>query len=205
MTSAGCGFPGVLLPRWPLRACCHRRGSADAARSRATDPAATRAHPAAILGLRCCTARATQGTWITAFGASTAIASTVSRRGQRTPHHTPMTIPTTVEASLYRGVSAALKKAVYRDRWRSRRRAAGVGVLAAAGALRPGLRTRPPFAAAGCSVPCSVAPRPRSALRAQAPGHQPVASSARPRGQGPPPAPGGPVPGPDGGLGHNQP
>jgi winged helix-turn-helix protein len=29
--------PGVLLPRWPLRACCYRSGSADAARSRATD------------------------------------------------------------------------------------------------------------------------------------------------------------------------
>ena len=40
-------------------------------------------------------------------------------------------------------------------------------------------------------------------FRAQAPRHQPVAGSARPRGQGPPPAPGGPVPGPDGGLGHN--
>ena len=96
-------FPGVLLSRGPLRACCYRRGSAAAARSRATDPAATRAHPAAILGLRRCTARATQGTWITAFGASTAIASTVSRRGQRRPHHTPRTIPTTVEASLYWG------------------------------------------------------------------------------------------------------
>src|ERR1035437_1003347 len=99
------GFPGVLLSRWPLRACCYRSGSADAARSRATDPAATRAHPAAILGLRRCTARATQGTWITAFGPSPAIASPVSRRGQRRPHHTPMTIPATVEASLYRGVS----------------------------------------------------------------------------------------------------
>jgi hypothetical protein len=41
-------------------------------------------------------------------------------------------------------------------------------------------------------------------LRAQAPRHQPVASSARPRGQGPPPAPGGPVPGPDSGPGHNR-
>jgi hypothetical protein len=29
-------FPGVLLSRWPLRACCYRSGSADAARSRAT-------------------------------------------------------------------------------------------------------------------------------------------------------------------------
>jgi hypothetical protein len=55
-------FPGVLLPRGPLQACSYRSGSADAARSRATDPAMTRAHPAAILGLRRCTARATQGT-----------------------------------------------------------------------------------------------------------------------------------------------
>ena len=61
-TSAFCGFPGVLLSRWPLRACCYRRGSADAARSRATDPAATRADPAAILGLRRCTARAARRT-----------------------------------------------------------------------------------------------------------------------------------------------
>jgi hypothetical protein len=43
-------------------ACCYRSGSAAAARSRATDPATTRAHPAAILGLRRCTARATHGT-----------------------------------------------------------------------------------------------------------------------------------------------
>jgi D-arabinose 1-dehydrogenase-like Zn-dependent alcohol dehydrogenase len=40
-------------------------------------------------------------------------------------------------------------------------------------------------------------------FRAQVPRHQPVASSARPRGQGPPPAPGGPVPGPDSGPGNN--
>jgi len=44
----------------PLRACCYRSGSADAARSRATDPATTRAEPAAILGLRRCTARGTR-------------------------------------------------------------------------------------------------------------------------------------------------
>ena len=122
-------------------------GSAAAARSRATDAAETRAHPAAILGLRRCMARAIQGTWITAFGASTAIASTVSRRGHRRPHHTPRTTPTTVKASLYWGVCAALKKAVYRDwwrsKWRSRRRAAGPGVLAAAGAVGPGSRNRP--------------------------------------------------------------
>ena len=61
-TSALCGFPGLLLSRWPLRACCHRRGSAAAAHSRATDPATTRAEPAAILGLRRCTARATRRT-----------------------------------------------------------------------------------------------------------------------------------------------
>jgi hypothetical protein len=41
-----------------------------------------------------------------------------------------------VEASLYRGVSVALKKGAYRDRWR----AAGVCVPTAAGALVPGLR-----------------------------------------------------------------
>jgi hypothetical protein len=73
MGRAFCGFPGVLLSRWPLRACCYRRGSADAARSRATDPAATRAEPAAILGLRRCTARAARRTLNTAFGASMAI------------------------------------------------------------------------------------------------------------------------------------
>jgi len=39
---------------------------------------------------------------------------------------------------------------------------------------------------------------------AQAPRHQPEPSSARPRGQGPPPAPGGPVPGPDTSLGNNR-
>jgi hypothetical protein len=55
-------FPGAFLSRWPLRACCYRRGSADAARSRASDPAATRAEPSAILGLRRCTARAARRT-----------------------------------------------------------------------------------------------------------------------------------------------
>ena len=40
------------MSRWPLRACCYRRGSADAARGRATAPTATKAEPAAILGLR---------------------------------------------------------------------------------------------------------------------------------------------------------
>jgi len=40
-------------------------------------------------------------------------------------------------------------------------------------------------------------------FRAKAPRHQPEASSACPLCQGPPPAAGGPVPGPDGGLGNN--
>ena len=106
-------FPGVLLSRGPLRACCYRSGSAAAARSRATDPAVTRAHPAAILGLRRCTAQATQGTWITAFGASTAIASTVSRRGQRrkpTPNAALAKMPPSqgpLRACCYRSGSAA--------------------------------------------------------------------------------------------------
>ena len=56
------GFPGVLLSRRPLRACCYRSGSADAARSRATDPATIRTDPATILGLRRCTARAAHRT-----------------------------------------------------------------------------------------------------------------------------------------------
>src|SRR6476646_8533934 len=47
--------PGLLLSR-----CCHHRGSAAAARSRATAPATTRAEPAAILGLRRRTARGTR-------------------------------------------------------------------------------------------------------------------------------------------------
>jgi hypothetical protein len=41
---------------------CYRSGSADAARSRATAPTTTRADPAAILGLRRCTARGTRRT-----------------------------------------------------------------------------------------------------------------------------------------------
>ena len=40
----------------------YRRGSADAARSRATAAAAARAEPAAVLGLRRCTARAARRT-----------------------------------------------------------------------------------------------------------------------------------------------
>jgi hypothetical protein len=80
------------------RTRCHRSGSADAARSRATDPATTRAYPTAIRGLRRCTARAAHGTVTTTYGASPATASTDSRRGQRRPGHTPVTIPTTMTA-----------------------------------------------------------------------------------------------------------
>jgi hypothetical protein len=110
-----------------------------------------------------------------------------------------------VEASLYWGVSVALNKGAARDRWRSRRRAAGAGVPAAAGGLGARLAQHPlPL------QPLNILLHVLSHLgrgrrfRAQAPRHQPVASSARPRGQGPPPAPGGPVPGPDGGLGNNR-
>ena len=112
--------------------------------------------------------------------------------------------PHDVEASLYWGVFVALKKGAARDRWRSRRRAAGVCVPAAAGASVPGLRNTPSLCSRWmfCCHVLSHLGRGRR-FRAHAPRHQPVASSARPRGQGPPPAPGGPVPGPDGGLGHN--
>src|SRR6185369_6872010 len=68
------------------------RGSADAARSRATAPATTRAEPAAVLGLRRRTARGTRRAWNTASQASPAIAPTVSRRGWRRPDRTPKTI-----------------------------------------------------------------------------------------------------------------
>ena len=63
--------------------------------------------PAAILGLRRCTARAARRTPNTTFGASAAIASTVSRRGWRRRHGTPMTIPAT---------GAARSARAYRDR-----------------------------------------------------------------------------------------
>jgi hypothetical protein len=152
-------FPGVLLSRWPLRACCYRRGSADAARSRATDPAATRAEPAAILGLRRCTARAARRTPYTAFGASMATASTVSRRGWRRRHDTSMTIHATGETSSYRRKN------------RDSRRAAGVSVPAVAGACVPGLRIRSiccrkfscTWAGVGASVPRphATSPLPR--------------------------------------------
>jgi len=69
------------------------------------------------------------------------------------------------------GVSVARKKGAYRDRWRDRRRAAGVGVRAAAGALGPGSRNTPSlcsrwmfccmFCRASAGVGASV-PRPHA-------------------------------------------
>ena len=173
-------FPGLLLSRWPLRACCYRRGSADAARSRATDPAATRAEPAAILGLRRCTARAARRTLNTAFGASVAIASTVSRRGWRRRHGTPMTIHATGETSSHRRKN------------RDIRRAAGVSVPAVAGACVPGLRIRSiccrMFSCTSAAVGASV-PRPHAtSAKPAAPAHSARARCRRPAAQCPAPA-----------------
>jgi hypothetical protein len=179
-------YPGVLLSRWPLRACCYRRGSADAARSRATDPAATRAEPTAILGLRRCTARAARRTPNTTFGASAAIASTVSRRGWRRRHGTPMTIPAT---------GAARSARAYRDR----RRAVCVSGPAVAGASASSLRNRSlrclsisaraemffsTSALANASVPRPHATSPKPA----APAHSARARCRRPEAQCPAPA-----------------
>jgi hypothetical protein len=151
-------FPGVLLSRWPLRACHYRRGSADAARSRATDPAAIRAEPTAILGLRRCTARAARRTFKATFGASLATASTVIRRGWRRRHGTPMTIHATGET-----------RPNHRKN-RDGRRAAGVSVAAVAGAPEASLRTDPFAAHPTRPGPrCSPAPRPRLALPRQGP------------------------------------
>jgi hypothetical protein len=155
-------FPGVLLPRWPVRACCYRSGSADAARSRATDPATTRAEPTAILGLRRCTARGTRRTQNTTVQASSAIAPTVSRRGWPKPYRTRRTVPTTGAPTLYR---------VFSDRWRA------VNVCAAvAGTSMPRLRIRSfccsmyccASARAGASVPRPHATSPKPAAHVHA-------------------------------------
>jgi hypothetical protein len=160
--------------------CRYRRGSADAARSRATDPAATRAEPAAILGLRRCTARAARRTLNTTFGASAAVASTVSRRGWRRRHGTPTTIPATEKTG-----SARWK---YRDS----RRAAGVSVPAVAGASVPGLRNRSiccwRFSSTAARVGASV-PRPHATSpKPAAPAHSARARCRRPAAQCPAPA-----------------
>ena len=176
-------FPGVLLSRWPLRACYYRRGSADAARSRATDPAATRAEPTAILGLRRCTARAARRTPNTTFGASAAIASTVSRRGWRRRHGTPMTIHATGET---RSIRTVRKN-------RDSRRAAGVSVPAVAWASVPSLRIRSlccrrKFSCTSATVGASV-PRPHATSpKPAAPAHSARARCRRPAAQCPAPA-----------------
>ncbi len=185
-------FPGVLLSRWPLRACRYRRGSADAARSRATAPAAIRAEPAAILGLRRCTARATRRTLYTTFGASLAIASTVSRRGWRRRHGTPMTIHASGETRPDQRKN------------RDSRRAAGVSVAATiAGASASSLRNRslrcPSNPGRAEMFSSTSAP---SALPCQGP--TPPARSQQRLPTRPGPAAGGPVPGPSGSLGNNE-
>ena len=84
--------------------------------------------------------------------------------------------------------------------------AAGRGCLRPGGSRRLGARLAQQVPLQPLDVLLHVLSRLGRGRRfgAQAPRHQPVASSARPRGQGPPPPPGGPVPGPDGGLGHNR-
>ena len=168
-----------MAHRPPMRGC-YRRGSAAAARSRATDPAATRAEPAAILGLRRCTARAARRTLCTAIGASMAIASTVSRRGWRRRHGTAMTIPATGRTSSHRRKN------------RDSRRPVGVSVPVVAGVCVPGLRIRSiccrmfscTSAAVGASVPRPHATSPKPA----APAHSARARCRRPAAQCPAPA-----------------
>ncbi len=185
---AFCGFPGVLLSRWPLRACRYRRGSADAARSLATDPAPIRAEPAAILGLRRCTARAARRTLNTVGSASAAIASTVSRRGWRRRNGTPMTIPATVRTGLDQRKN------------RDSRRPAGVSVPAVAGASASSLRKKSlrcpssssvrakKFSSASAPVGASV-PRPHATSpKPAAPAHSARARCRRPAAQCPAPA-----------------
>ena len=92
----------------------------------------------------------------------------------------------------------ALKKGADRDRWRSRRRAAGVGVPAAARSLGARLAQHPlplqPLDVLLHVLPPHLGPRRR--FRAEAPRHQPEASSARPLRQGPLPAPAAQCPAP---------
>jgi hypothetical protein len=181
--SPGSLFPGVLLSRWPLRACYYRRGSADAARSRATDPAATRAEPAAILGLRRCTARAARRTLNAMGSASAAIASTVSRRGWRRRHGTLRTTLATGETRPNQRKNS------------DTRRAAGVSVAAVAGAPAASLRKKslrccpsiPARAARFSSASARVgasAPRPHATSpKPAAPAHSARARCRRPAAQ----------------------
>ena len=181
--------PSTVFPVFSYRggACCYRRGSADAARSRATDPAATRAEPAAILGLRRCTARAARRTLNAMGSASAAIASTVSRRGWRRRHGT------------LRTTSATGETRPNQRKNRDIRRAAGVSVAAVAGASAASLRKKSlrcpsiPARAAmfsstsapvGASVPRPHATSPKPA----APAHSARARCRRPAAQCPAPA-----------------
>ena len=127
---------------------------------------------------------------IATFGASAAIASTVSRRGWRRRHGTPMTIRAT---GRNRGPSQA-------ERSRSIRRAAGVSVRAVAGASVPRSRSQVPL------LPLELSSRTSAAVAASVPrphATSPKPAAPRPLGQGPLPVPGGPVPGPGGGLGNH--
>jgi hypothetical protein len=163
-------------------------GSADAARSRATDPAATKAEPAAILGLRRCTARAARTTMKATFGASLAITNPVTRRGWRSRHGTPRTIHAT-------GATRPNQR-----KNRDTRRAAGVSVPAVAGAPAASLRTKSlrccssvptraaRFSSASARVGASV-PRPHATSpKPAAPAHSARARCRRPAAQCPAPA-----------------
>jgi hypothetical protein len=113
----------------------------------------------------------------TTFGASAAIASTVSRRGWRRRHGTPMTIPATG------------KTRSDRRKYRDSRRAVGVSVPAVAGAAAPSLRIRSlccrsHSAQVGASVPRPHATSPKPA----APAHSARARRRRPEAQCPAPA-----------------
>ncbi len=181
--------PSTVFPVFSYRggACCYRRGSADAARSRATDPAATRAEPAAILGLRRCTARAARRTLNAMGSASAAIASTVSRRGWRRRHGT------------LRTTSATGETRPNQRKNRDIRRAAGVSVAAVAGAPAASLRKKslrcpsiPARAAMFSSISAPVGasvPRPHATSpKPAAPAHSARARCRRPAAQCPAPA-----------------
>ncbi len=117
-----------------------------------------------------------------------AIASTVSRRGWRRRHGTPMTIHATGET---RSVRTVRKN-------RSIRRAAGVCVPAVAGGLCARLAHQVNL------LPDVLLHLGRGRrFRAKAPRNQPEAGRACPLCQGPLPASSGPVPGPGGGLDNN--
>ena len=140
----------------PGRACCYWRGSADAARSRASDPAADRARPAAILGLRCCTARAASqdiGHGAEGF-AGDRVRCQLPRVAQARPH-----------------AEDDAEDDLCRDK-------GGQGVLRSLAevCVRPGGQPAPPgggvrraCGAGPCAAGCSLPSRPGSALRCRGP------------------------------------